>query len=158
MAFSQPHRGPVILLGGPRAPTVGHVRNPCPQRDNKNHNTVVEMAARGKRSATVIRRGTRPLIVVLAIAVASGCGTSPISTGVLTGRPPACTEAALKQPTIVSVYSGAHLVVTRKFPNAMTTYRFTLPPGSYSVRVAAGVFSIRVRKGRTTRVPEPFCY
>jgi hypothetical protein len=100
----------------------------------------------------------RAIIGAMIIAVAlSGCGSSPPTTGVLTGRVAACTLYAARHPTTVTVYAHERLVATQRLPGAGMTFRFTLPTGPYLVKDATGSYPVVVSKGRTWHVPEFLC-
>jgi hypothetical protein len=88
----------------------------------------------------------------------TACGSSPPTTGVLTGRVAACTEYAFQHPTIVSVYAHDRLVATKRLPGAGRTFRFTLSAGWYLVKDANSSHVVAVSKGRTRRVPEVICF
>jgi hypothetical protein len=90
-------------------------------------------------------------------AALSGCGSSPPSTGILTGQVAACTLFAARHPTTVTVYAREHLVATQRLPGAGTAFRFSLPAGRYLVKDATGSYPVVVSRGRTRHVPEFVC-
>jgi hypothetical protein len=94
---------------------------------------------------------------VIVAAALSGCGSSPPSTGVLTGRVAACTLFAARHPTTVTVYAREHLVATQRLPGAGTAFRFSLPAGRYLLKDATGSYPVVVSKGGTRHVPEFAC-
>jgi hypothetical protein len=108
---------------------------------------------------------------VVAVVSLSGCanGSDHPATGTLTGQMSVgCGDSALLHGTphgTVVVEQNGKRVQSGRFPVSGTdTYRFALPPGTYTVGVMPmGVFgrvTASVTAGKTTRsdLPRPNCF
>ena len=94
---------------------------------------------------------------MIIVAALSGCGSSPPTTGVLTGEVAGCTPYAGRHPTTVTVYARERLVATQRLPRAGLAFRFSLTAGRYLVKDATGSYPVVVSRGRTTRVSGFIC-
>ena len=95
--------------------------------------------------------------IIVAVGV-SGCGSSPPTTGVVTGRVAACTLVSARHRTTVTVYDHERLVATQRLQGSEPAFRFSLPAGSYVVKDANGSKRVVVSNGRITHVPELLCF
>jgi hypothetical protein len=84
-----------------------------------------------------------PACVAVPLVLGSGCSTGT-ANGVLTGSVPTCygpgPNLDLTPLVTVDVHQGNHLVTSGKFrsSNAVHTYRFVLPEGSYRLATSPG--------------------
>jgi hypothetical protein len=97
------------------------------------------------QSVTSVARAIVGAMIVASALTA--CGSSPPTTGVLTGRVAACTEYAFQHPTIVSVYAHDRLVATKRLPGAGRTFRFTLSRGGIWSRTRTVPMWLPYRRG-----------
>ncbi len=123
----------------------------------------------------MVRRLGIMVIVVIAVALAACTTSTARPKGVVKGLAVACigvnvAGGTTSDPRVtVSLYSGPTLVTSEVVPSEGDSYRFSVPPGSYVLKMRQRgpwgsrvaryqPMNVRVRAGRIVTADFPVCF